>query len=537
MPDTTATREVTTPQAATRVRPRLPCCNRQQYLTIRPVLAAETLTAACAPCGTTWAVTRTMQTCNPTAGTRTDRYEWARQAAGVAQVAPVATPAPSVNDGAPTAQDEAATAAGRLAAALGEDVGRIVTRDAQWARYMQEGAHVAVTFRRWRAVTRATLADLGLEPDLERYFDETDAEYNARVKTIRDQIAGVLQLGHWRLLPERYVKRAEAIEVRGRVAVEHRAYKTHWGWWLHTLRYAEFKEAWAVAEARYMALAAEVYERWDDLMDEVREGLLAAGTQAYARARRSAAYAAGLVTLPETAGEFAAAFAGRVMAQIPGREAVRARYQAEYTVELIPLASQVAQDEARAQRIRLDAVTAAMAEDIRRTEAAKAAEGVQRFVADVKAQIRAQVYDAAVDALEVLANGKGKVNGGTARSLRALCDATSKAVFWEDAELEARLDALRAAVDVAEATKTDEAVTGALQALGAEARIVLLELDRVGGRRARPELGLPDDLGVLAHTARRARPSAALDGLDMADVAPQAVRGGTNAASMAVAAL
>ena len=515
----TITRTLTLMPGARTVRPRFPCCpQRQATLNVKSAIEYR-YDVACPVCGQAWAISTAVSG-------ETLTLAW--------QPAPQEEPM--------TAAPQDTTARAALAARIGEDVDRIVQRDAQWARYMQEGAHVRVTFRRWGATTKATLADLGLEPDLPRDEAETDTEYNARVRTAREATLRVLQLGRWNLLPLAYIRRFEAIDCRGRTNVEETGYRTHWGWWIHADRYAEWKARHEEIAVRYNALADEVYEKWEELQAGVRADLAAEGLRAYERARRSAAYRAGILSLPDTAEEFAQAFVARIMAQVPDRDAVRAKYGVEYAVELIPLAQQVAQDEARAQQIRLDAVTAQMAEDIRRTEAQKAAEGVRTFVEDVKAQIRAQVYDAAVEALDGLRKRKHRrVTAATAERLRALCAATQRAVFWEDPDLEAQLDGLRLATSLPDDANSPEEVEGALRSLGAEARIVLLELDRTGERRPRPDLGLTDDLGDLARAARRARaadgPEDARGLPDVAAMPPGATRGRGGGERAPVAAL
>lgn len=545
---------------ATRTRPRMPCCPQRQYGLDISGGPTQDYTITCPVCGRAWDVTRTTR--DDSVSGRVETFTWTPQGqtdtddesfTGVDGMTTAGPAEPSTGGAALTdtpAPPDGGTDAARaaLADAMGVAPADIAVRRPEWARYAQEGAHVHVTFRRWRANTRATLEDLGLAPDLPRFDAESDADYNKRVKGARDAILRVLKLGEWRLLPLDYLKKCEKIEVRGRTYIEDFAHKTYWGWWIHASLYQDWYTGHQKIAADYDALGDEIYDKWDELQAQVRADLMEQGRAAYGRARNSAAYRAGVLNLPDTADEFASSFVDRVTAQVPSRDIVRAKHGSSFSCEMIPLASQIATDETAAGTIRMNAASAQMLDDIRRTEAKKTAEGVQRFVADIQGQIRGAVYDVVVDALDALEQDtNNRLPVGSATKLRNLCTKVSRVMFWDDPDLESRLAEIRALVDVAPDQRDAQAISGALTALGAQSRLVLLELDRAGDRRARPEFDLSDSIDDLTKVARRDRAPKAADapeigadgpvGPDAAPVLSGPTRGDGNGRRAAVGAL
>jgi hypothetical protein len=243
-------------------------------------------------------------------------------------------------------------AARDLADAIGEDPARVRVRDPHWATYLTEGCVVRLHVGRWRAVTTLTHADLGLTPgddDERRAWDR------------------VLLLGRRLLLPRAVVDRAERLESQARRLLEAHAFRTYWGYFVHKERYREWSPENAALRERYLALGREIADDWDDLQRRVRDDYRALGQQNHRRLR-----ALGVADLPAEAA-WVDAFVARSLAGVPGPASVAASFTYAWEAEYLPLASLLAEDQARAEAIRAEAI-AARSEQVARAEALSAME-------------------------------------------------------------------------------------------------------------------------------------------------------------------
>jgi hypothetical protein len=131
-------------------------------------------------------------------------------------------------------------------------------------------------------------------------------------------------------------------------------------------------------------------------------------------------------------------------------------------------------------------------------------------VGDLQSQIQEEVYTVAVNALEAIEGGKGRLPGNSVRGLKTLVETVQRLRFWDDPDMDARLAQLAQMTDVPAKRRDDVQLRAALTGLGAQARLVLVELDRAPERSAR-DLGIPDDGEQLAQLARAPRSARSLD--------------------------
>lgn len=383
------------------------------------------------------------------------------------------------------------TAIDTITAQIGEKSGVVRAASIDWMPFLQEGVIVNIHLRRWRAETKVTLEDLGITP-------ENDEE--------RDAIERTLSPGRRYLLPKEILRQATEIDGRSRNWLfPKNAFKTAWGMFIHAKNYARWRERDEVLRGEYLALGDRVAEEYDALITEVRDDYRSLGRQTYRRMM-------GTKFQPdEDVESWVEKFVDRSLALVPPAETIRASFEYTRTVEMIPLMAQVAQDRAAA----IDAITqatdrrnqaalVAMREDLWETERKAAAEGIGRFVADVQAQIQELVYSCAVDGLEALKSGDGKLGRGATYQLKNMVESVNTMVFWDDPDLERRVQDLKDLVEVPAAKRDGNAVREALTELGEASRLVLARLERTPVRSGR-DVGITDNTILLTSRLERKR--------------------------------
>jgi hypothetical protein len=328
----------------------------------------------------------------------------------------------------------------------------------------------------------------------------------------------VLLLGRRLLLPRAVVERAERLESQARRLLEAHALKTYWGAFVHKVRYREWSPRNEELRRTYLALGQDIAGDWEQLQREVRDDYRALGRQNHRRLR-----ALGVADLPPE-GAWVDAFVERALAGVPTPEYVASSYVYAWEAEYLPLASQLAADEARAETVRAEAALArgglaaraealsAMERDLLETARRRTAQDLDRFVADVQADLRARIYEVCCDVLESLRRRGGALPGNSVKQLRTLVEAVGRLKFWDDAELDREMAAIRSLLAVEPERRSPAAIASLVERLGAESRIALLELER-SPRRSGRDAGVPDDLPALRALVRRAR-STPVDLLD-----------------------
>ena len=392
---------------------------------------------------------------------------------------------------------------------LNEDAKRISVHTPQWTRFAQEGVVVELHCERERFKVALTFSDLGIEP-------EDDEE--------RKSLAKVLTLGSRYLIPREWVAKGDSLDSKGRECLKRHSFKTFWGFWIHVKSYGTWSIENAEIERQYLALRDEIVERYDELCQEARVAYVGLCSQAYNRLLATPAGQAGRIPGLDNREAWIADAVESMVRRQPPVSRVLAKNRYYWDVKVLPALANVAQDEATARKVRLDAAEQAMLADLRATAAREAAGGIQQFVGEVQEAIRKEVYDATVVCLDALQNSKDeRLPGNNTAQLKRLIDRCSSLVFWEDPELEARVAEVAAVVEIPSAKRSASDLRSALRALGAEARIVLMELGRPPERSGR-DLGIPDDIEGLEIVSRRAVPDA-IGAFEDIDLTPVASRG------------
>lgn len=388
-----------------------------------------------------------------------------------------------------------------ISQAIGEDAGKIRVKAVDWKRLLQDGVSVSLSVGRWRAQSKLTLADLGIDPG-------TPEERKAR--------EAIINLGSRLLMPRDWIERLEKLESKGRYALEFYSLKTTLaGQKLRFVRSDNY-EAWAERNGalrdEYLAVASEMADRWDIMVDAMTQAYREVGQSAYRRLQQ-----AGVDDLPGRA-EWVNRYVRRVVGQIVSADEFRRSVYWSHDAEYLPLPSSLAQDEAQAAMIRAETETrieiarlTKMEQDVLLTQARKAKDDLQTAVADVQADLMGQVYDAVVDVLEAVKKGdSGKLGRNSTKQLLKTIEAVERLKFWPDASIEGKIAEIQRLVAIPSDKRPMRDVTKVLRALGAETKLVLTELDRPPSRTSK-KAGIPDDAVLLERMATGRRTAPTLD--------------------------
>lgn len=392
----------------------------------------------------------------------------------------------------------------RVADQLGEDKGRVRLKNMTWSDALSEGVILSLTIKRYRAQVGVTLADLGIQP---------------ASREEREALERTLSLGHRFLLPRETIRKANEIEGQARSWLLKNCFQTFIGRYIHVSRYARWREKNVEIQKAYYELADEIVRDYPDLMTQMQRDYRQLGAQVCARL-----IASGVLSPLTNTQDWASMFTERALAGVLSAEAIRDSFTYEWDVAVVPLQASVAKDRAEADRITLVSQEKAkleaaslMEQDLRATEMKRVGEGVSEFVKDLQSQIRNAVYEAAIDGLDALKKGQGKLPRGTTWQLKNLIQQVQDLVFWDDPELESRIATLSRVVGIPAQQRSAEDVEYALKSLGSEARLVLMELDRPPERSGK-SLGVPDDLPDLLVAMNRVSRDADQEDFSMPDI-------------------
>jgi hypothetical protein len=209
-----------------------------------------------------------------------------------------------------------------------------------------------------------------------------------------------------------------------------------------------------------------------------------------------------------------------LLKRIPPPEEIRRNHTYKWEVWTIPLQAQIEQDRITAGDLRLIAAEREMMADVEASAKAKAKAGVEGFLSEIQAQIQAQVCTVAEAALVAMQGNQGRLGRNSSVAIANLIQTTRDLVFWEDASLAATMRRLQAILDTPSKKRDPNEVRSTMLALGAEARLALMELTPAASREAASEGGDLDELDDLGAAARsQARVGDVLD-IDLGDLAP-----------------
>lgn len=355
-----------------------------------------------------------------------------------------------------------------LAEALSEDPEQIRATNPKWINLMKEGVLVSLHIGRWRAKTRLTWSDLGLELD-----QEADSE-----------LQNIIDLGHKKLLPASVLKELDSIESAARKWLEKKSYRTYWGFFVPVTLYEEWKQGNEEQRQRYFAARDALVNDYDEVMKSLVYGYRLAARSAYNRLKELS---------PEKLANFknedafTETFIEGIKSHLWDATAIRESFYFNTELHYIPLPSLLAEEAAEQQRLQDEAAaehqrlrdimdTAHLkAENERRlereqfqaqqdriwaeTRAAQSAAQwkeqlmkdmhkdviektrkqkeklVGKFLKDLVVQLRSLVYDATTDVLQAIQDNN-RLHPRSVVQLRNLVDQVKGLNFQGDTEIE-----------------------------------------------------------------------------------------------------
>ena len=377
-----------------------------------------------------------------------------------------------------------------LARTLGEQ--RVGIRRVDWTPYTTEGVLVKITLRRFRGEQKATLADLGIQTE---------------TKEQRDAIERILELPRRYLLPAEILKGGDTLEAKIRYNLTTHAFKTAWGFFVHVSRYAQWRESHLKLAEEYAAYGQMIASRYDELRERTVQDYRVLAMRLYTQmSQRQTPLLDQILTTGIDA--WCTQFAEAAISALPDAAAIARSYQCSYGVAMLPNMTAVAADRAEAERIALEAqerarlsAEDAMARDLRRTMLEEASRGIEQFVADVKQQVHAEVYNCCLRALDVVQKSRyGRVDRNSSVWLRNVIAMTREMVFWDEPELDRRIAEVERLLTLPSAGRSEREMQRALRSLGAVSRLALMEIGRPPERSGQT-LGIPDAPDLLTRMA------------------------------------
>ena len=441
------------------------------------------------------------------------------------------------------AEQTAAQQYAKLEAGMGEDPTKIGELNVDWAKVLQSGHLISLTIGRWRAETKMSLEDFGLEPKDERERKAWDAV--------------IKSLGSRRLLPAEVTTEHDKLENAARALLERYTQPTFMGRFFiagkadpergreEGWRYVEWKSVNDKLRDRYFELRDQLNEKFDEYLDAMRAQVAIIGYENYGRLLAAGA------ELPDDREEWVKRFVQKAMARVPSKDAVYNSFVFETRLQRVKLAAAMAEDQARAGQIILDreALQAEMAaknaaswkaSEIARAEAnaarlvadeearlqiemARAKSQMERdlleqefknvrkdlkqFLTDVVADLHSRVYEVCVDVLEALKRNDGDMPTRSVVELRNLVKALDELNVTDLPSIMQQTSLIRLLLRTHSDERLSAHTTGVLEEIGTQARLMLLQVGRPPKRSAR-EVGIPDTVAEIEFV-RRARREAA----------------------------
>jgi hypothetical protein len=379
----------------------------------------------------------------------------------------------------------ARTAADAFADAVGEDRSKVRLVDPHWRDLLTACCRVEVHCTGWPAKTTLTLDDLGIHAD-----SDEEAAANAAVLVLGDRL----------LLPKPIVQEAVSLRNQFRQALWKRSIPSHWGALVPQHRYVEWKAEAARIKAEYRVFAERVYDTWDDLEQQVRQDYVVVGRQNYRRL-----VAAGRAP-GETETEWVSQFVHRCMAKMETRDywlnSMRMWWD---DPSYIPLNSMLAEDEAEAAHVAAIAqAKTEMERDVLKGAAHQFELGLFQFMSDVRGELTSLIFNVVADCLTAADKNSGSLPRNSSKQLKNLVEKVEGLQFWDDATLTKQMSDITSMMDVPSGKRSAKEVQTVLQGIGAEARLLLIELDRPIERRSR-HLGIPETEEALKEIVRQPR--------------------------------
>lgn len=401
----------------------------------------------------------------------------------------------------------------KIAEQIGVDPDQIKDTDPRWVQLMKEGVLVQLHIGRWRAKTRLTWADLGIE------VGEKEDE----------QLQEILNLGYKRLLPAKVLKELDAIESAARKWLEKKSFRTHWGFFVPVTAYEEWKEENETHITRYFEARDDLVRDYDEIIKQVVRGYRMAAAEAYNRLRL---LSPDQISKFKSQAEFVDTFVNNVTAHIESAIVIRESFYFNVELKYIPLPSLLAEDQAEAERIageaetnRLkveaeqgliraeasareakidvevrmarsaaehkDALMREMHQDVVKQARRQKEQLIDSFLQDVVVQLRDMVWKASTDVLGAITK-HDRLPPRSVVQLKHLIDQVQSLNFYGDTEINTMIDGIRPYLDKSAEARDLEQIAGNLQNIATVVRASLIGLGQTP-RQTRDNL---NDLGI-----------------------------------------
>jgi hypothetical protein len=280
---------------------------------------------------------------------------------------------------------------------------------------LRKGVVVRVHIGRWRARRKLRADDLGLDPEAARPLLEQ------------------VDLGARLLLPRATLEKLDRLESQGRSNLRRYSLDTRLGSFVPADGLPRFLEAHQALRAQYLAMRDEIVARLPSLQDEVKQACACAAETLYDALRTAAGV---------TRAAFVAQYVERALAAWPTAGQVHASFAFDYDLSYVPLASELAAEQARLVAITEDE---RLRQDLARHVAERRRQEIDGFLDDLAADLRTTVYETVTAALRGLQNG-GYPAPRTVAALHRLTERVRLLNVYGDQDIETQIRRLEGAL-------------------------------------------------------------------------------------------
>lgn len=358
----------------------------------------------------------------------------------------------------------------QIASTAGQSINE---KNVDWLKVMEDGVIVNLHIRRWRAVTRLNMDDLGIPSE-------------------QAELSDLFELGDKKLLPADIIKSLNNLETKGRQTILGKyALKTYWGQFVPVTAFEEWLEADRANEADYMAAGRELYNNWDGIVSDLMRSYDVDARNAY---RRWQKLSEDRMTEKDYILEdvWVDTFLGRIYSAIPNRDEVLASFGYERELSYIPLPSTLERERTeitRQQETRSrEYAETRMQREVIETARREKERLISEFTSSIIGGLNSRVYDAVTDVLRAM-NDKDNLHPRSVVQLRNLINQLEKLNFTNDGEIEAMLSTIRG-----ELGKAPESRTASMSERLTDIAVITRDtLKQIGASpRSAREIGIPD---------------------------------------------
>lgn len=278
---------------------------------------------------------------------------------------------------------------------------------------VRKGVLVTVHIGRWRARHKLAPEDLGLDQKAARTLSEA------------------LDLGHKLLLPRPTLDDLARLESAGRANLARHSLDSRLGAFVSDEALPRFLEAHESLRRQYLGIRDNILEQLPRLRDAAVRRFEAAAKEIYRRLRPDAAEVV-----------FVERYVDRALAHWPNLTQIRGSFYFDAKLALVPLASELAREQARLADLREDE---RVRDELRRQFADERRRQIDGFLTDVVSSLRAMVYKSVATALRTL-DQHDTPAPRTVASLRRLVERVRMLNVYGDQEIEGQLGRLEQAL-------------------------------------------------------------------------------------------